>query len=431
MLKLTKKETKKGQPIIDILEINRLRRQILFLSYLWDQRLILATGSSKDKVEPILNSSARSSEHRSDESPSDELEQGSVDGKRSKGDYGNSASLHVHSSSGSLESVSVFRRVPSDSEFPLTADISDTLDAKWRGEGGKVLFELASLANTSSGLTDDKPKSLVKIPFSLFYDSLNKNSSGLARLHSLGEYNPIYVTSFRDLSGRQGGARLFLPLAVNATVIPVFDDEPTSIISYALVSRDYHSQLSDELVKPKEVVGVDPSVQLPVFDSGNFNPLQLMDDLSSDSFKIASSADDPISSTKASHIKVSFEENGPLGKAKFTVLCYYAKCFEALRKKCCPSEIDFVRSLSRCKNWGAQGGKSNVFFAKSLDDRFIIKQVTKTELESFIKFGPEYFNYLSESISTGSPTCLAKILGIYQVLPLTLSRFSLWCIDEL
>ena len=56
-----------------------------------------------------------------------------------------------------------------------------------------------------------------------------------------------------------------------------------------------------------------------------------------------------------------------------------------------------------------------MFFAKSLDDRFIIKQVTKTELESFLKFGPEYFKYLSESISTGSPTCLAKILGIYQV----------------
>ena len=65
--------------------------------------------------------------------------------------------------------------------------------------------------------------------------------------------------------------------------------------------------------------------------------------------------------------------------------CYYAKRFESLRKTCCPSELDFVRSLSRCKKWGAQGGKSNVFFAKTLDDRFIIKQVTKTELESFIK----------------------------------------------
>ncbi|KAJ3691760.1 hypothetical protein LUZ61_020924 [Rhynchospora tenuis] len=412
VLKLTKKKTKKGKSVVDILEVNKLKREILFLSYLWDQRLILAAGSTKDKGEPISSSSARLAEHRSDEPQSDDLDQGSLDGKRSKGNHGSSASLQGQPASVSLESGSIFRRVLSDGEFPLSADISDTLDAKWRGEGGKVLFEVATLAKTLPGLTDDKPKSLVKIPFLVFYDSLNKNPSGLARLNTLGEYIPIYVTSFRDLSRKQG-ARLFLPLGVNATVVPVFDDEPTSIISYALVSRDYHSNLSDEVMKSKEVVGIDPSVQLPVYDSGNFNPLQLMEDLSSDSFK-SSSAEDPINSTKY-HIKVSFEENGPLGKAKFTVLCYYAKCFEALRKKCCPSEVDFVRSLSRCKTWGAQGGKSNVFFAKSLDDRFIIKQVTKTELESFIKFAPDYFKYLSESISTGSPTCLAKILGIYQV----------------
>ena len=55
-----------------------------------------------------------------------------------------------------------------------------------------------------------------------------------------------------------------------------------------------------------------------------------------------------------------------------------------------------------------------MFFAKTKDDRLVIKQVTKTELESFIKFAPEYFKYVSESLKTGSPTCLAKILGIFQ-----------------
>ncbi|KAE8716628.1 hypothetical protein F3Y22_tig00110114pilonHSYRG00473 [Hibiscus syriacus] len=77
--------------------------------------------------------------------------------------------------------------------------------------------------------------------------------------------------------------------------------------------------------------------------------------------------------------------------------------------------MDFLRSLSRCQKWSAQGGKSNVYFAKSLDERFIIKQVQKTELESFYEFAPEYFKYLTESLSSGSPTCLAKVLGIYQV----------------
>lgn len=74
-----------------------------------------------------------------------------------------------------------------------------------------------------------------------------------------------------------------------------------------------------------------------------------------------------------------------------------------------------MRSLSRCQRWCAQGGKSNVYFAKSLDERFIIKQVVKTELDSFEDFAPEYFKYMKESLTSGSPTCLAKILGIYQV----------------
>jgi len=122
---------------------------------------------------------------------------------------------------------------------------------------------------------------------------------------------------------------------------------------------------------------------------------------------------------RSPHLTISFgDESSTAGsKLKFSVTCYFAKQFDSLRKKCCPSEVDFVRSLSRCRSWSAQGGKSNVYFAKSLDERFIIKQVTKIELDSFEDFAPKYFKYLTDSLSSGSPTCLAKILGIYQVRP--------------
>lgn len=127
------------------------------------------------------------------------------------------------------------------------------------------------------------------------------------------------------------------------------------------------------------------------------------------------------------HLTISFEDEFSTGggKVKFSVTCYFAKQFDSLRKKCCPSEVDFVRSLSRCRTWSAQGGKSNVYFAKSLDERFIIKQVTKTELDSFADFAPQYFKYLTESLSSRSPTCLAKILGIYQVRP---NSLLVWCV---
>jgi 1-phosphatidylinositol-3-phosphate 5-kinase len=242
---------------------------------------------------------------------------------------------------------------------------------------------------------------------------LNTNSGTAPTFGTLADYNPVYISLFRELS-QQGGARLFLPTGVNDVVIPVFDDEPTSIISYALVSPIYHFQMSVESSKNKE--SADSSLPLPVYDSGNFNPFHLFEDFgSSDDFTSSISSSRGSVAPDLVHSRVSFEDGGPLGKVKYTVTCYYAKSFEALRRSCCPSELDFIRSISRCKKWGAQGGKSNVFFAKSLDDRFIIKQVTKTELESFLQFGPDYFKYLSESISTGSPTSLAKILGIYQV----------------
>ncbi|KAA8534726.1 hypothetical protein F0562_029832 [Nyssa sinensis] len=265
-------------------------------------------------------------------------------------------------------------------------------------------------------------------PFLNFYLSMNKNSLSHAfKLGTVSEYNPVYVLSFRELL-RQGGARLLLPVGVNDTFVPVYDDEPTSIISYALVSLDYHIQMSNELEKPKN--GLESSVSLPPFDSVNLLLLRSFDKTAFESLRNLGSTDesipsisgsrsssvlDPLMYTKALHARVSFADDGPLRKVKYTVTCYYAKQFEALRRICCPSELDFIQSLGRCKKWGAHGGKSSVFFAKTLDDRFIIKQVTKTELESFIKFAPAYFKYLSESISTGSPTCLAKILGIYQL----------------
>lgn len=65
---------------------------------------------------------------------------------------------------------------------------------------------------------------------------------------------------------------------------------------------------------------------------------------------------DPLSHTKSLHMRVEFTDDSPLGKVKYAVTIYYLKRFEALKRICCPSEMDYIRSLSRCKKWGAQGG---------------------------------------------------------------------------
>ncbi|XP_048424756.1 putative 1-phosphatidylinositol-3-phosphate 5-kinase FAB1D isoform X2 [Pyrus x bretschneideri] len=105
-----------------------------------------------------------------------------------------------------------------------------------------------------------------------------------------------------------------------------------------------------------------------------------------------------------------------LGKDKYTVICPYANQFRDLRNRCFQSEVDYIASLSRCRNWDAKGGKSKSFFAKTLDDRLIIKEIKKTEFESFMKFSDEYFKHVKLSFDNGNQTCLAKVLGIYQVI---------------
>ncbi|KAJ0983756.1 hypothetical protein J5N97_002112 [Dioscorea zingiberensis] len=501
--KLVKREGDKGQLMFDILELNKLRRQLLFQSFLWDQRLILASGSqsrlhevpsifltrNKNSVEKFvdlnlspkpLGTSISFDAAIPDSRTGNFLKEGIdlVDQQGSFIDPPNQPSLqqdHLHGRQsknhlpssvssndklGPLESDLAIRRTASDGQFPTVDYLSDTLDAKWTGENNNLLSE-ASIQNSSvlletatsvsapedldekSGSDVNQPfssawpsrygdiiedsSSLIRLPFLNFYRSINKNSVTSPKFDLFSEYNPVYISLYRELV-RQGEARLLLPVGVNDIVIPIYDDEPTSVISYALVSSDYHAQVSDERDRVKDAG--DSVLSLPSFDYGSLNPFQSVDEIGSESFKSINSTDDgllsmagsrnsllsdPLAYTKAMHVRVSFTDDGPLGKVKYSVTCYYAKCFDALRRICCPSELDFIRSLSRCKKWGAQGGKSNVFFAKSLDDRFIIKQVTKTELESFIKFAPEYFKYLTESIATGSPTCLAKILGIYQV----------------
>ncbi|XVF86982.1 hypothetical protein PTKIN_Ptkin18bG0084200 [Pterospermum kingtungense] len=508
--KVLKREVRKGQPVIDILEINRLRRQLLFQSYMWDHRLVFATNQESYSLQDGFSNLISEHEEKPltiGEKVKDmdmlELGKGSeccdsalVDAKLDRGsdqrelngntdradavhhepdtsensdlginDYGNlSASQSMYDRSDCEKPRANVRRVLSEGQFPFIENLSDTLDAAWTGQiqratviptknsfslsdsaaadiaavvsvtekidledhfeekiGQKVRHFLSpALSTRGSGNMEDSV-SWLSMPFLSFYRSLNKNFLGIAsKLDTFSEYAPVYVSSFRELE-LHSGARLLLPLGVNDIVIPVYDDEPTSMISFALASPEYHLQLSDDGNRPK-----DGDSMASISETLSFQSFHSVDEMAFDPYRSLGSTDDitgsssslimdPLSCTKDLHVRVCFGDDGSSDKVKYIVTCYYAKRFEALRRTCCPSELDFIRSLSRCKKWGAKGGKSNVFFAKTLDDRFIIKQVTKTELESFIRFAPGYFKYLSESINSRSPTCLAKILGIYQV----------------
>ncbi|XVF02830.1 hypothetical protein REPUB_Repub04eG0208000 [Reevesia pubescens] len=243
------------------------------------------------------------------------------------------------------------------------------------------------------------------------------------KLNLLLSSTPTFITSASQVAE---GARLLLSQRGHSDiVIAVYDNDPASIISYVLSSKEYVEWVAD---KSNEIGGGWSVGDRSKEDSAasSFSRWQSFGSLDLDYIHYGSfGSEDPSSSVgtmfadtrRSPHLTVSFgdDSSAASGKVKFSVTCYFAKQFDSLRRKCCPSEVDFLCSLSRCQKWSAQGGKSNVYFAKSLDERFIIKQVQKTELESFYEFAPEYFKYLTDSLSSGSPTCLAKVLGIYQV----------------
>lgn len=203
------------------------------------------------------------------------------------------------------------------------------------------------------------------------------------------------------------GPRLHIPLKTDNHVVSDFEGEPSSIIACAL------SLLKDS----SEVTEIDGEVKESGITSKSTDSLN--DSLDSDSVHSTGSMSSEESRSfraTANHSKeVHLGYAKSLGREKYSVVCHYYKQFRALRNCCCPSEIDYIVSLSRCMNWDAKGGKSKSFFAKTLDERFIIKEIKKTELEAFLGFSSLYFKHMRESFESGSQTCLAKILGIYQV----------------
>lgn len=49
------------------------------------------------------------------------------------------------------------------------------------------------------------------------------------------------------------------------------------------------------------------------------------------------------------------------------------------------------------------------------DDRFILKDMSKSEVQLFLESASNYFMYMNKCFSTKQPTLLGKIVGIYQI----------------
>jgi 1-phosphatidylinositol-3-phosphate 5-kinase len=251
----------------------------------------------------------------------------------------------------------------------------------------------------------------------------------LDKFHLINKYIPLHSSLIHQKHQIDLG---HFTVGPGGSILSVVEEEISSIIAHALTISEQQGCYSeaafvkDELVDGRKMdklassnmdrdASLLSSILFPC-DSleKNHKFIRNLSTLSSEE-STSGFYDSFLSALKELHPEICVNnEKIPL-KSKYTIVCIYAKQFRDLRKICCPSELAYISSISRCKSWKAQGGKSKVFFAKSMDDRFIIKQIKKTEFDSFLKFGLEYFKHFGEPQISSNPTCLAKILGLYQV----------------
>ncbi|KAL4281655.1 hypothetical protein GQ457_03G031520 [Hibiscus cannabinus] len=271
------------------------------------------------------------------------------------------------------------------------------------------------------------------------------------KFESISFYTPSQIPTGYQLI-RDEASRLHIPLETNDYIVSDYEGELSSVIACALaLLKDMPAVTevaNEEGWRDKLIESLRSLSRAPTITSLQWSSTGSTDSDSSSSLSISSEESrfssfdglnllDSLVPPDAHNIEVSLGVSKSLGKGKYSVFCLYANQFHALRERCCPSELDYIASLSRCKNWDAKGGKSKSFFAKTLDDRFIIKEIKKTEYESFEKFALHYFKYMNQSFDSGSQTCLAKVLGIYQVIvrqPKTgkeLSRHELMVMENL
>uniref|UniRef100_A0A7S3UE36 1-phosphatidylinositol-3-phosphate 5-kinase n=2 Tax=Picocystis salinarum TaxID=88271 RepID=A0A7S3UE36_9CHLO len=261
--------------------------------------------------------------------------------------------------------------------------------------------------------------------------------------------------------------RLFLPDGQNKEVVVVYDNEPTTIIAHMLVSEAYKVKLAKASqfarceggralagaesgkqskspdssqgektgTKPSRVrrgsVAGDPAgaavTTQPFSITETQNKSRTNSQHSSPGMSEGSESvkeqllyneTDVLLSKEPAHIEYTFEDVSANGqKSQFKVVAVYGPQFSELRKVALAEdgESGFVKSLCRCMKWDSSGGKSNAYFAKTLDNRLVVKQMSRSEMHSFLQFGPSYFEYMSQALSTDVPSALCKILGVYQL----------------
>ena len=226
---------------------------------------------------------------------------------------------------------------------------------------------------------------------------------------------------------------------VNGVVVPVIDEQLCTVIAYSLSSTEYASQFQKMQTSNPETPSVTgkssdlPPTPSPELGGGQQRGRNNVNDPQNSRTPSSHTPGSSGLSEKQgierrmlvrnkSHIKHTFRDFDEKGQnlCKFICTTYWATQFHAVRQAflspngakdadgtvfAFQSGLDveqaYVQSLSSAYSWAASGGKSGASFARTLDDRFVIKCISRTELQMFLDCAPAYFEYLSKAFFHG------------------------------
>lgn len=181
------------------------------------------------------------------------------------------------------------------------------------------------------------------------------------------------------------------------------EDEPTSIVAFTLSSMQYKERLKGMRNEAPRIREKEEAF-MPG-NASNAGPV--------DSWSVLELETNELESTlkkEGRHFRCEFES----GSTRLWCKILFAEQFDALRRTC-GCDVSVVESLSRCFKWDSSGGKSGSAFLKTRDNRLVVKQLSRFEMDAFSKFAPQYFAYMSQCISRGRRTALAKIFGCFRI----------------
>ncbi|KAJ4874801.1 putative 1-phosphatidylinositol-3-phosphate 5-kinase FAB1C [Raphanus sativus] len=172
------------------------------------------------------------------------------------------------------------------------------------------------------------------------------------------------------------GARMLIPQrGLNDIVIPVYDDDPASVVSYALNSKEYKEWVANK--------GSNLNNNSRESEPSTFSTWRSLGAMDVDYIH---------------HVVDRSSSGANEGKVKFSVMCNSRR---GSTEKDLLSDGSGLREVLEPVSEMVCAGR---------EKQCLLRQVVRRE-----DFAPEYFKYMKESLTSGSPTCLAKILGIYQV----------------